>query len=139
MTVQNFLTISNLQETPAAIFCRKFSFYASLFFNFSILLILLILCNLGVEIEFDCRPVFGDCHIVPMKEQEILKDIKIFNTICLVVMSMGALSLMLDMVHKRICSAVFNVPAPEKPCEKPNEKIELEMMLSTKIEIAARV
>ena len=74
-----------------------------------------------------------------MKEQEILKDIKIFNTICLVVMSMGALSLMLDMVHKRIGSAVFNVPATEKPCEKPDEKIELEMMLSTKIEIAARV
>ena len=139
MTVQSFLTISNLQETPAAIFCRKFSFYASLFFNFSILLILLILCNLGVEIEFDCRPVFGDCQAVPLKQEDILKDIKVFNTICLVVMSMGALSLMLDMVHKRICSAVFNVPAPEKPCEKPNEKIELEMMLSTKIEIAARV
>ena len=70
-----------------------------------------------------------------MKEQEILKDIKIFNTICLVVMSLGALSLMLDMVHKRICTAVFNV-APEKPCEKPNE---LEMMWSTNIKIVARV
>ena len=128
MAVQSCLTIPNLQDTPAARFCRKFSFYASLFFNLSILLTIMILCNLGVHLEFDCRPVFGtgqssDCKI---NIAEDIKDIKNFNTYCLVVMSMGAFSLLLDMILKN--SAVFNAPGssshltnPDKTSEKSNE------------------
>ena len=53
MSVLNFLTIPNLVNTKAAGFCRTFSFYASLIINASILLILVILCNLGTVIEID--------------------------------------------------------------------------------------
>lgn len=59
MTVENFLTISNLQHTKASIFCRKFCLYANLIFNICILLVLFLLCNLKVPIEFEGRPLFG--------------------------------------------------------------------------------
>ena len=119
MAVQSFLAIPNLQDTPAARFCRKFSFYASLFFNLSILLIIVILCNLGVHLEFDCRPVFGTGQSSDCKHNTADIDIKNFNTYCLVVMSIGAFSLMLDMILKD--SAVFNAPESSSHLSNPDK------------------
>ena len=119
MAVQSFLAIPNLQDTPAARFCRKFSFYASLFFNLSILLIIVILCNLGVHLEFDCRPVFGTGQSSDCKHNTADIDIKNFNTYCLVVMSIGVFSLMLDMILKD--SAVFNAPESSSHLSNPDK------------------
>ena len=65
MAVQAYLTIPNLQDTPPARFCRKFSLYANFVFNVIFLLILLILWTLNTFPQFACRPFFGDCHHDP--------------------------------------------------------------------------
>ena len=96
MAIQNFLTIPNLMDTKAARFCRKFSFYACLVINISVLLMLVILCNLGIEIEIDCRPLFGDCIHDPLNDDPIIHEIKNFNMIVTFIISIGILGMTTD-------------------------------------------
>ena len=108
MAVLHYLTISCLKDTPAARFLRKFSFYASLLFNSTLILTILLLCNLKLEIKFVCRPIFQDCDI-DWQKLRLVKDIEYLNIVLCSVILIGFLSLILDLIYSKLARPVFNV------------------------------
>ena len=106
-TIQNFLSIPNLRDTKAARFCRKFSFYASLIFNISLILIILLLSHLKITHAYDC--LIFNCT----ENKDIFCNHdhhNYFNEVVYVIIFIGLFGLVLDLIYARCSAAVFNIP-----------------------------
>ena len=107
MAIQNFLTIPNLQDTKAARFCRKFSFYTSLIVNILLLLVLLLLNNLDFK-------KIHTCLIFTCEDNQVLSfhhnEHNFFNEVVSAVISVGLFGLLLDLIYAKFSAAVFNIP-----------------------------
>ena len=99
MAIQNFLTIPNLQDTKAARFCRKFSFYGSLIFNIILILILVPLNDIHLDYAYECG-------IFTCKNKE---EFKYFDEVVAVIISIGIFGLILDLIYAKFSTAVFNI------------------------------
>ena len=117
MAIQNFLSIPNLRDTKAARFCRKFSFYASLIFNITLILILLLLRHRGIEHAHYC--LIFTCE----EDKDIYCDDhhhNYFNEVVYLIIFIGLFGLVLDLIYARSSAAVFNIPVVNRAAWSEN-------------------